>query len=71
MDHYNEKAVEKNGVQVEPFNSSLESGSVMAEKGIKPMLEERHIQMIAIAGVIVSYFRLLSSIKKMVSRQLN
>lgn len=68
MDHYNEKGVEKSGVRVEP-DSSLESGSVEAERGIKPRLEERHIQMIAIAGVIVSHCRLLPSMEKMVSRK--
>jgi hypothetical protein len=65
MDTYNEKGAEKNGVQVEPFNSNVESGSVGAgvasEEGIKPRLEERHIQMIAIAGVIVCHCYVYSS----------
>jgi amino acid permease len=55
MDVSNEKdqVEEHGGVQVEPFHSNVEVGSVASRKGIKPRLEERHIQMIAIAGVIV------------------
>lgn len=56
MDNH-EKDSGVNGVQVEPYSSrsDVENGSV-SEKGIKPRLEERHIQMIAIAGVIVCFF---------------
>jgi amino acid permease len=50
-----ERNVDKHGdVQVAPFQSDVETGSMEASgRGIKPRLDERHIQMIAIAGVIV------------------